>query len=281
MRISDISKRQSGNYSIALMGLSGVGKTTLALRLPSDSWFRYSVDYRIWTRYLGDELNNYLKQLAMTHPVLREMLDKDAISIEHRVRPDNLLATSLFMGMLGNPEQHGSSEADFRRRMRQHAIAEKAAMKDIASFIKRAAEGRQPNFLVDASGSLCEVVTPDNPNDPVLKLLDSHCALVYIRATEGHKQELLRRALADPKPIYYRPDFLDANIPGLLRHFKAKDVTEINPKDVAGYLYPRLLDHRIARYEAIAKRQGYTLEMDDVFNIKTEADFITALKRRD
>jgi hypothetical protein len=263
------------------MGLSGVGKTTLARRLPPESWFHYSVDYRIWTHYLGDELNDYLNSLAMAHPLLREMLIKDAITVEHRVRSDNLLATSLFMGMLGNPDQQGSAEADFRGRMRQHSIAEKAAMEDIPRFMKRAAElYKYPHFLVDASGSLCEIVTPGDSDDPVLKLLDRTCTLVYIRATEEHKQELLRRALADPKPIYYRPDFLDENIPGLLKSFKVKKVTDIDPKDVAGYLYPRLLNHRIARYEAIAKHQGYMLEMNDVFSIRTEDDLIAAIKKR-
>jgi hypothetical protein len=281
MKISGTT-RQNSNYSIALMGLSGVGKTTLARRLPSESWFHYSVDYRIWTHYLGDELDDYLKKLAMTHPILREMLKKDAITVKHRVHLDNLVATSLFMGMLGNPDQYGSAEADFRGRMQQHSIAEKAAMEDIPRFKKRAAYLYQyPHFLVDTGGSLCEIVTPDDPNDPVLKLLDRTCDLVYIRATKEHKQELLRRALADPKPIYYRPDFLDENIPGLLKHFKAKNVTDIDPKDVAGYLYPRLLDHRIARYEAIARQQGYTLEMNEVFGIQTEDDLITALRKHD
>jgi hypothetical protein len=275
-----VSEQLSNKHTIAIVGLSGVGKTTLARQLPKDSWFHYSVDYRIWTHYLGDELNDYLKSLAMSHPVLAEMLKRDAITVEHRVGFDNLLATSLFMGMLGDPAKHGSSEEDFRARMQKHATAEIAAMRDIPAFMKRSEDlYGYPNFLIDASGSLCEVVDLEDDNDPVLKLLEDTCVMVYARATESHKRELLRRAAEDPKPIYYRPDFLDENIPALLEHFGAQKVTDISPSDVGSFLYPRLLDHRIQRYEAMAARQGYVLEMDDVFGIKSQDDLLAALKK--
>jgi len=84
---------------LALIGLSGVGKSTVARLLPPDDWFTYSVDYRIWTHYLGDQLNDYLKSLTMSHPILGDLLRRDAITVEHRVGFDNLLATSAFMGM--------------------------------------------------------------------------------------------------------------------------------------------------------------------------------------
>ena len=123
---------------VALLGLSGVGKTTACRSLPSSQWFHYSVDYRIWTRYLGDQLNDYLKSLALEQPVLRELLLKDAITIEHRVHFDNLFATSVFMGMLGNPEKCGSTGAAFRERMAEHARAEITAMLDVSQFQARA-----------------------------------------------------------------------------------------------------------------------------------------------
>ena len=37
---------------ITLLGMSGVGKTTLANKLPKQNWFHYSGDYRIGTKYL-------------------------------------------------------------------------------------------------------------------------------------------------------------------------------------------------------------------------------------
>ncbi len=277
MKISDAAGQKPKAQAIALIGLSDVGKTTLSQMLPAETWFHYSVDYRIWTHYLGDQLNEYLQRLAAGNPLLKEMLAKQAIAVTHRVDFDNLLATSHFMGMLGDPGQHGSTEADFRARMQEHATAEKAALVDIPAFVQRAGMRGYHNFLVDTGGSLCEVVAPDDSQDSILKLLDENCLVVYIRASERHKQKLLQRQLANPKPIYYRLDFLDTHIPGLLKHFEAKDVSDIHPKDVASYLYPRLLDHRTARYEAIAARGGQVLEMDEVPGLKNEADLLKKL----
>lgn len=259
------------------MGLSGVGKTRLSRSLPCDTWFHYSVDYRIWTHYLGDELNDYLKTLAMTHPLLRDMLKRDAISIEHRVHFDNLLATSLYMGMLGNPKDYGSTLSDFTDRMSRHAAAEVAATLDIPQFIKRAEDlYNYPHFLADLSGSLCEVVEPGG-DDPVLAMLDETVTLIYIRATEAHKKILVERNVANPKPMYYRPDFIASELPGLLKTYNAKDVTDISPQQVGAYLYTRLLAHRVERYEAIAAKHAVTLTMEEAAAITSEAELLEYL----
>lgn len=260
------------------MGLSGVGKTTLARCLPSSRWFHYSVDYRIWTHYLGDELNDYLKKLAMTHPLLRDMLQRDAITVEHRVHFDNLLATSLYMGMLGNPKKHGSTLPDFSERMASHATAEIAAMLDIPNFIQRAENlYGYPHFLADLSGSLCEVVDPRAEHDPVLDMIDENLTLIYIRATKSHEKVLIERNIADPKPIYYRPDFVAAELPGLLEKYKVHDVTDLSPRQVGAYLYPRLLAHRVERYEAIAAEHALTLTMEEAAAIGSESDLLERL----
>ena len=34
------------NKAITLLGMSGIGKTTLAYKLPKSKWFHYSGDYR-------------------------------------------------------------------------------------------------------------------------------------------------------------------------------------------------------------------------------------------
>jgi hypothetical protein len=268
------------NKRLALIGLSGVGKSTAARLLPPDDWFTYSVDYRIWTHYLGDQLNDYLKLLTMSHPVLGELLRRDAITVEHRVGFDNLLATSAFMGMLGNPDKGGSTTAEFEQRMADHARAEVQAMLDIPAFISRAERlYGYANLLVDATGSACEVIESSDPDDPSLKVLGDNCVVVYIAATAAHQGELIRRAAIYPKPIYYRPDFIGANLPGLLAEQNAKRVEDLDPQVVGRYLYPRLLDHRTQRYGAIAERIGYTVSMTDILGCKTGQSVLELVAR--
>ncbi len=266
---------------ILLMGLSGVGKTTASRMMPSDEWFHYSVDYRIWTHHLSDQLNDYLKTLASNEPRLKELLNKDAISVEHRLHFDNLFATSVYMGMLGDPKMDGTNLSDFIERMEEYAHGEINAMLDVPYFIERAKRlYNYPHFLIDASGSLCEIVELDDPNDPVLKMIDENCIVVYIEATKEHEQELIHRATIDPKPIYYRPDFIGKILPGLYKEFGVDDVEQIDPRKVGSFIYPKLLYHRIPRYKTIADRYGYTIPMKEFMQINTAYDFLNIISQK-
>jgi hypothetical protein len=108
-------------------------------------------------------------------------------------------------------------------------------------------------------------------------MLEDNTVLIYIRATKEHEKVLIERNVADPKPIYYRPDFITSELPGLLAKYNATDVTEIDPAKVGAYLYPRLLAHRVERYEAIAKRQAITLTMEEAAALRSESDLLTRL----
>ena len=76
-------------------------------------------------------------------------------------------------------------------------------------FIGKAAEiyGYE-HFVCDTSGSLCEVVDPDDPADPVMTDLAGATLPVWIRGTEEHLDELVRRFERAPKPMYYPEGFL-------------------------------------------------------------------------
>ncbi|MGB0866397.1 MAG: ATPase, partial [Granulosicoccaceae bacterium] len=56
MRLSAREFKQNSSKRISLLGMSGVGKSTLAKKLPSESWFHFSGDYRIGTRYMGEPI---------------------------------------------------------------------------------------------------------------------------------------------------------------------------------------------------------------------------------
>lgn len=103
MRMSPGEFRDWDSKRITLLGMSGVGKTTLANKLPKKSWFHYSGDYRIGTRYLDEPISDNIKRQAMEVPFLRELLRSDSIYIRSNITVDNLAPVSTFLGKVGDP----------------------------------------------------------------------------------------------------------------------------------------------------------------------------------
>jgi hypothetical protein len=198
MKMSVEAFRRWESKSITLLGMSGVGKTYLSSRLRAAHWFHYSADYRIGTRYLSEPILDNIKRQAMQVPFLRELLRSDSIYISNNITVDNLSAVLTYLGKLGNPARGGLPLAEFKHRQKQYRDAEVAAMLDVPEFIAKARNiyGYQ-HFINDSAGSLCEL---DDP--AVLEVLAEHSLILYIEATEENGRELLRRAEADPKPLY-------------------------------------------------------------------------------
>ena len=82
---------------------------------------------------------------------------------------DNLAPLSNYLGKPGNIELGGIPIAEYEKRQEQHRKAEVAALLDTGYFASRSKEIYQyNNFICDSGGSICEVVNPDDPNDPVM-----------------------------------------------------------------------------------------------------------------
>jgi shikimate kinase len=263
------------NKSITLLGMSGVGKTRLAMRLRRKNWFHFSGDYRIGTRYLDEPILDNIKQQAMQIPFLQELLRSDSIFIRNNITVDNLAPVSSFLGKLGNPERGGLPLAEFKHRQALHHEAEVATMKDVPEFIRKAHDiyGYR-HFVNDAGGSLCEL---DDP--AVMKLLAEHTLILYIKATEQDEQELIRRAIEDPKPLYYREAFLDEQLATYLKERDLSFVAQIEPDDFVRWTFPRLFRSRVPRYEAIACEHGYTLSSDELKEARDESSFLRLVER--
>lgn len=263
------------NKSITLLGMSGVGKTSLSNILMKGNWFHYSGDYRIGTRYLDEPILDNIKQQAMQVPFLRDLLRSDSIYINNNISVHNLQPVSSFLGKLGDPQLGGLPLKEFKRRQELHRQAEIAAMKDVPEFIRKAhvIYGYQ-HFINDAGGSICELDSPE-----VFDVLSRHTLILYIKATEKDEQELIRRAQADPKPLYYREDFLDEQLEIYLREHSHAYVAMIDPDDFVRWIFPKLFYSRIPRYEQIAREYGYTVTTEELVGIRSERSFLALAEK--
>jgi len=263
------------NKKVTLLGMSGVGKTYLSTLLCGHNWFHYSGDYRIGTRYLDEPILDIIKQQAMQVPFLHDLLRRDWIYIRNNIKVDDLGSVLSFVGKLGNPEQGGVALEDFVHRQAQYREAEIAAMHDVPEFIRKSQEiYGYPHFVNDVGGSLCEL---DEPS--VIDLLVTHTLILYIQVTDKEEeQKLIERAQSDPKPLYYRPDFLKQQLEIYLEENAMSYAAEMDPDEFTRWIFPRLFHSRIPRYEAIAAPHGYTVTSREVSEVRDEADFLQLLE---
>lgn len=259
---------------VLLFGMSGLGKTHLSnlLRAGGD-WYHYSVDYRIGTRYMGEHIVDNFKRQAMQVPLLRELLMSDSIYIGSNITFNNLAPLSTYLGKPGDAARGGLPIAEYQRRQAQHQQAETAALLDTAHFIERAQDiYGYANFVCDSGGSICEVVDPDDPDDPVLTALGQSVLLVGIEGSEAHAQELVRRFDAAPKPMCYQPTFLATAWQEYLGE-TGQPEDKVDPDAFVRWAYARALAHRQPRYAAMARNWGISVTADQVAAVRSVADF--------
>jgi len=256
--------------AVTLLGMSGVGKTHLANRLPKNNWFHYSGDYRIGTKYLAEPILDNIKAQAMRVGFLRDLLRSDSIYIANNISVHNLEPVSTFLGKIGRADLGGLPTAEFKRRQSLHMQAESAAMHDVAEFIDKAHEiYGYDHFLNDAGGSICEL----QPG-PAIDALVEHTLILYLKADPEIEEELIRRAVSNPKPLYFNDRFLDIKLAEYLAREKLGSAEEIEPDRFVKWIFPELLEHRTPLYEALANEHGYTVDAGLISGVSSESDFI-------
>ena len=260
---------------IMLFGMSGLGKTHISNLLRDDAnWFHYSVDYRIGTRYMGEHIADNAKAEAMKVPFLADLLKSDSIYIGSNITFDNLAPLSTYLGKPGNPAKGGVAWDEYLRRQEQHRAAEVAAMLDTPHFIDRAQRiYGYDNFICDTSGSICEVVSPEDPDDPVLSALSDAVLMIWIEGSDAHTEELVRRFDRAPKPMCYQADFLQSAWAEYLSD-QGLDEQDVDPDKFVRWTYARALAHRQPRYRAMADNWGLTVAADDIARVRSEADMV-------
>jgi cytidylate kinase len=270
MHMSAKEFRDWDHKAITLLGMSGVGKTTLANNLPQSSWFHYSGDYRIGTRYMDEPIMDNIKRQAMKVDFLRDLLRSDSIYIANNITINNLQPISSFLGQLGAESMGGLPLREFLRRQHLHREAENNSMIDVASFIAKASEiyGYQ-HFVNDTGGSVCELDGRDAE-----KVLADNTVVLYIRADEDMEQELIRRASTNPKPMYYNEDFLKNQLEFYIEQENLRGVDELDPKKFSQWIFPKLVEHRRPLYQGLADKYGYTITANEAEQVRSEQDFL-------
>ena len=265
----------STNKRVSLLGMSGLGKTKLSNMLQSTfSWFHYSVDYRIGTRYLDEHIVDNFKQEAMKNVFLRDLLLSDSIYISSNLNFNNLSPLSTYLGKPGSEDLGGIDFNLYKKRQKQHREAEILSVMDTNKFIEKSNNiYAYQNFVCDTSGSICEVVNPEDPNDPLLNHLSKNTLIILIKGDKKHKDQLIKRFKANPKPIYYNENFLNEKWSNF-KNINNVDNKNVDPNKFILYCFEDLLDHRIPIYDSIAKNWGITINADDISKVKNEKDFI-------
>lgn len=261
------------NKKVVLFGMSGLGKTHISNMLRnSGEWYHYSIDYRIGTRYMGEQIEDSYKEEAMKSPYLRELLLGDSVHISSNISFNNLAPLSNYLGKPGNEGKGGLSIDEYKKRQAQHHIAEVKALLDTPNFIDKSNRiYGYPNFVCDTGGSICEVVDPQNPNDPVLRTLAENTLIVWIQGSDHHTDELIKRFDQNPKPMCYHPNFLDLKWKEYLKLNKCS-FKEVDPDDFVRWTYSEAMDHRNPIYKSMSS-WGITVQADLISGVKTPEEF--------
>ncbi|MEM7564092.1 MAG: ATPase [Pseudomonadota bacterium] len=262
------------NKSVTLVGMSGVGKSYLSAKLRGSNWFHYSGDYRIGTRYLDEHIVDMIKKQAIKVPFLRDLLRNDWIYIKNNIRVNDLGPVLSFVGKLGNPELGGVELDEFIERQAIYRQAEIDAMYDLPHFMQKSRRiYGYPNFVNDVGGSLCELNEPE-----VMDILVDNTMILYIQVTNQNQEDrLIERAVTDPKPLYYRPDFLQEHLKMYFDETGIQYAAQIDPDEFARWVFPRLFHSRLPRYAEIAKL-GYTVTSGEVDRVESAEDFLQLLE---
>lgn len=173
------------------------------------------------------------------------------------VTPDDLTALSKFIGQLGNPDKGGLPFDEFKKRQRLYYEAECASVEEAADVV----DLTDAHFICDSTGSLCEV-----EDDALLARLGKKTLFVYIKATPKEEQEVLKRAQQYPKPLFFPPSQFDA---WLAEYGEVDD-----PADFARWVFPRLFESRLPKYQRLADLYGVTISSEKFKDVKTADDFL-------
>lgn len=236
--------------SITLIGMSGVGKTYLSGLLENWGWARYSCDFQIGNVYLKDQLAEQMQS------------------------PEDMGALSAFIGKLGNPELSGLPKEEFKKRQMAYYYAECLSIGNVGKAIEKAHEDGFSNFVHDSTGSLCEIM-----DENLLVDLGQNTLFVYLRAGAQEEQLVLERAREFPKPLFFPPSRFDEWVDEYLYQHALSSSALIEPDDFARWVFPKLFEARLPKYQRLADLYGVTVACSTFYDVTTEKGFIERIAK--
>ncbi|MGB4056781.1 MAG: ATPase [Alphaproteobacteria bacterium] len=177
------------------------------------------------------------------------------------VTPEDLSLLSGYIGKLGNPAMGGMGLAEFKKRQKAYYDAECAAVEAIG--------GSKKNFVNDSTGSLCEIM-----DEGVIRRLGAKTLIVYIQSDEAHNRTVIERARLYPKPLFFPPAKFDEWLAEYLGAKGLSGADDIVPDEFSRWVFPRLLESRLPKYQKIADTYGVTIPAADLKDVKSERDFV-------
>jgi len=111
-----------------------------------------------------------------------------------------------------------------------------------------------------------------------MDILVENTLILYIKVTNNaQEQVLIERAVTDPKPLYYRPEFLQKHLQMYFDETGLEYAAQIDPDEFARWVFPHLFHSRLPRYDEIADL-GYTVTSEEVDGVRDDADFLQLLE---
>lgn len=220
--------------AIALIGMSGIGKSYLAAMMQRWGWTGYSCDLEIGTKHLAAEM-------------------KKPVTI------DDISALSEFIGKIGE-----MPFVEFKRRQMMYHDAEVAALASVPDMA-----ARNEKFVLDSTGSICEIL-----DEKIIEQVGRSTLIVYIEASRDEEIAILQRAQDYPKPLFYPPRQLEAWVKEYMQICDLDNADTVPSDDFSRWVFPRLFEMRIPKYQNMAECYGVSVLSEDIHKIQSEQDLL-------
>ena len=241
------------------LGMSGVGKTTLAYKLPALEVVSLidGATIEFGTKYLDEPILDNIKRQAMKVDflVLFPAQRLDLHRKQHHRAQLELVATFLGPRLTRPAVEWGPS----RSSKNATSCTATPRLPRCATSSRSSSKRRRSTATITSSttagGSLVELEDERTITDARRTTRSSSIS----SRTRKPERALVQRAIDDPKPLYYQESFLHASSPNTSPRPESTRPEEIVPDDFVRWIFPALVAHRRPRYEALAEKHGYTL----------------------